>query len=80
MSVAQISPTNVAASPIDVNPLAQNAGHVAVAKAADKVHRAIDKSQSDTVTISRHAAFRAQQVYRPAAEAQEAGAEPGGKG
>jgi hypothetical protein len=56
MSIPPISPNSVVVNPTEINPHVQVAQSATVAKSAVKTDKAIEKTKTDSVTISRQAA------------------------
>ncbi len=52
MSLAQISPTSVIASPSNINPLANVTQHFPVAQSNQAADQSIKETKTDTITIS----------------------------
>ena len=62
MSIPPISPNSVVVNPTEINPHVQVAQSATVAKSAAKTDKAIEKTKTDSVTISRQAATMAARV------------------
>ena len=71
MSMAQLSPNSVVANPSYINPLAQSDQHAPIAKASEAVQQTIQKTKTDSVTISKQALMMSAQTNRPAEETRE---------
>ncbi|TWJ13307.1 hypothetical protein [Geobacter argillaceus] len=64
MSIPPISPNSVVVNPTELNPHVQVAQSATVAKSAAKADKAIEKTKTDSVTISRQAATMAARVQK----------------
>lgn len=62
MSTPQITANSVLMTPAEVNPHAQTAQILTVAKATDAFHKAEEKSKSDSVNISKEALRKAKEA------------------
>ena len=71
MSMVQLSPNSVIANPSNINPLAQTNQHAPIAKASEAAQQTIQKTKTDSVTISKEALMMSSQTNRPAEETQE---------
>jgi hypothetical protein len=71
MSIAQISPNSVFANPAHVNPLAQSARQTAVPQINQLAQNTIEKTKTDTVTISPQAMTMNSKLHSPAEETPE---------
>jgi len=71
MSMAQLSPNSVVANPAHINPLAQTDQHAQLAKANEAAQQTIQKTKTDSVTISKQALMMSAQTNRAAEEKQE---------
>lgn len=71
MSLAQLSPNSILATPSQLNPLTPNVQHAAVAQASQAAQSAIAKKKTDTVTISSQAARMNSQASRLSEEPRE---------
>lgn len=71
MSMIQLSPNSVTANPSHINPLAQTDQHAPIARASEAAQQTIQKTKTDSVTISKQALMMSSQTNRPAEEAQE---------
>ena len=75
MSMAQISPKSVFSNPAHVNPLARTDRQAAVAHINQTAQAAVDKTKTDTVTISPQALKMNSRIHTPAKESREDAAE-----
>jgi hypothetical protein len=71
MSIPQISPTSVLASPAELNPQVQASQLSTIAKAGEAAQKASEEKKSDSVTISRQALSKSSEVLSHSAEAKE---------
>jgi len=71
MSMAQLSPNSVVANPAHINPLAQTDQHAQLAKANEAAQQTIQKTKTDSVTISKQALMMSEQANRAAEEKKE---------
>ncbi len=71
MSMAQLSPNSVVANPSYINPLAQSDQHAPIVKASETAQQTIQKTKTDSVTISKQALMMSAQTNRPAEETRE---------
>jgi hypothetical protein len=75
MSMAQISPKSVFSNPTHVNPLAKTDRQAAVIHINQTAQAAVDKTKSDTVTISPQALKMNSRIDSSAKESREDAAE-----
>ena len=71
MSMAQLSPNSVVANPSYINPLAQGDQHAPIVKASEAAQQTIQKTKTDSVTISKQALMMSAQANRAAEETRE---------
>jgi hypothetical protein len=71
----QISPKSVFSNPAHINPLAKTDRQTAVAHINQTAQAAVDKTKTDTVTISPQALKMNSRIYNPAKESREDAAE-----
>ena len=67
MSTIQLSPNSVMANPSHINPLAQTDRNATIAKATQAAQQTIQKTKTDSVTISKQALMMSTQT-NPTAE------------
>lgn len=71
MSLAQLSPNSILATPSQLNPLTPNVQHVAIAQASQAAQSSIARKKTDTVTISSQAAQMNSRAARLSEEPRE---------
>lgn len=77
MSMAQLSPNSVVANPSYVNPLAQSDQHAPIAKATETAQQTIQKTKTDSVTISKQALVMSSQANRTAEDNKDTSVQNG---
>jgi len=71
MPIAQISQKSVFANPAHVNPLAKTDGHAAATQINQLAQNTVEKTKTDTVTISPQAVMMSSKLHGPADESGE---------
>ncbi len=71
MSIAQLSPNSILATPSQITPHSQSVQHAALAQASQTAQSVLAKTKTDTVTISSQAAKMNSRASRLSEEPRE---------